>query len=73
MLSTQELKSRLLLYLEAEKKVLNKQSYSIGSRSLTLANLSEIRNAIKELTNEIAEQESGGGKRKAFRVVPRDF
>ena len=33
-------------WLEAEMQVTNAQSYTIGSRTLTKANLTEIRNAI---------------------------
>lgn len=40
---------RLRMYLEAEKTVLTGQSYTIGNRSLTRANLSEIRKAIDDL------------------------
>jgi hypothetical protein len=36
------------LYVEAEKAILTGQSYSIGNRSLTRANLTEIRNARSE-------------------------
>ena len=35
------------------------QSYKIGSRSLTRANLTELRKARKELQQEIAGDESG--------------
>ena len=34
-------------WLEAEMQVTNAQSYTIGSRTLTKANLTEIRNAIE--------------------------
>lgn len=40
---------RLAMYLEAEKAVLMGQSYTIGNRQLTRANLSEIRAAIDDL------------------------
>ena len=40
---------RLKMYLEAERVVLTGQSYTIGNRSLTRANLSEIRKAIDDL------------------------
>lgn len=40
---------RLCMYLEAEKAVLMGQSYTIGNRQLTRANLSEIRAAIDYL------------------------
>ena len=40
---------RLTLYLEAEEAVLAGQSYTLEERSLTRANLSEIRAAIEGL------------------------
>ena len=40
---------RLTLYLEAEEAVLAGQSYTLEGRSLTRANLSEIRTAIEGL------------------------
>ena len=40
---------RLARYLEAEKAVLMGQSYTIGNRTLTRANLTSIRNAIDDL------------------------
>ena len=43
------LNKRLAMYLEAEKRVMPGQSYTIGNRSLTRANLAEIRKAIDDL------------------------
>jgi len=40
---------RLKMYLEAEKAVLTGQSYTIGNRTLTRANLATIRAAIDSL------------------------
>lgn len=40
---------RLAQYLEAERAVLSGQSYTIGNRTLTRANLSTIRAAIDSL------------------------
>ena len=59
---------RLELYYEAERKVLRGQSYTIGNRQLTRANLAEIRAAIKELENEL-EQMAGRPRGFARRVV----
>jgi len=44
------------------------QSYTIGSRSLTRANLSELRKWKKELEDEIAALSGGSGRFK--RVIP---
>lgn len=69
-------KTRLDLYIKAETAILEgAQSYSIGSRNLTRANLSEIRKMISTLEDAIDELESelsGGSRRKCIRVIPRD-
>jgi hypothetical protein len=69
-------KERLNVYYEAELAILAGQSYTIGSRSLTRANLAEIRKQIKDLENLVAELESaaaGRGYRKSFKITPRDL
>lgn len=43
------LNRRLRQYVEAEERVLQGQSYTIGNRSLTRADLAEIRKAIDDL------------------------
>lgn len=68
------LKERLQQYYDAETEVLKSQSYSIGSRSLTRANLSEIRSEISKLEGQINALETRGTtKRFVARVIPRDF
>lgn len=72
----EEYKRRLQLYYEAEEAILGgAQSYSIGSRNLTRANLTEVRRTIDELINKIAIEEArakGKGKMKVLGGVPRD-
>jgi hypothetical protein len=46
------------------------QSYTIGSRSLTRANLAELRTWKKELEDEIAMLSGGSGRFR--RVIPVD-
>ena len=69
-------KSRLDLYYKAEAAILEgAQSYYIGSRHLTRADLAEIRKMISTLEDGIDELEAvlaGGGRRKCIRVIPRD-
>ena len=68
----QQQKSRLAQYILAEEKVLEgAQSYSIGNRTLTRADLEEIRNQIKLLTNDVMVL-SRGGNIRIQRVVYRD-
>lgn len=70
-------KARLELYIKAEAAILEgSQSYSIGSRHLTRADLAEIRKMISTLEDGIDELESelsGGSRRKCIRVIPRDI
>lgn len=66
------LEKRLNAYYDAEMAVLTGQSYQIGTRRLTRADLSEIRKAIDSLETELSNIENGG-KRKIFRVLPRDL
>ena len=55
-------------WLNAELEVTTHQSYTIGSRSLTKANLSEIRKEIEFWTNGVARL--AGEHRKARRQEP---
>ncbi len=69
----QKLQNRLELYYECEEQVLAGQSFTIGSRSLTRANLSEVTDMIKKLEDEIAAIDANGTtKRKVARIIPRD-
>lgn len=62
---------RLRQYWEAEQKVLGGQSYTIGNRTLTRANLAEIRAAIDDLISAGAtlEDTSPSQVRRSKRVV----
>ncbi len=69
-------KERLNLYYEAEKAILSGQAYSIGSRSLTRANLQSVQTQIRQLEVEVEElkiKETTGSVRKVYRVTPRDL
>jgi len=63
-------------WLEAELAVATGQSYTIGSRTLTRANLTEIRNAIDYWNKKAVALENAkkaGGRNRVRRVVPRDL
>lgn len=67
---------RLAEYYAAETAILAGQSYTMGSRSLTRANISWVQKQIKEFEDEIEElkaAEGGRGRRKSFRITPRDL
>lgn len=71
------LKNRLELYINCEISILSgAQSYKIGSRDLTRANLKEISDMIKYLEKEIAIEEAidaGKGRNRVIGIIPRDF
>lgn len=70
------LRERLDLYYKREEEMLNGgvQSYGIGTRNATRyqTDLTAIRNAIKEMEDEIAALENKS-QRRAVGVVPRDW
>lgn len=67
-------KEHLNAWLEADISVATGKSYKIGSRSLTRADVSEIKERIQYWSNEVSRLESGRKKGiRAFRIVPRDL
>lgn len=64
-------KSRLEKYYDAEEKILLGQSYSMGSRSLTRANLPHVQSMIQTLENQLEALETNGStNRKVKHIVP---
>lgn len=69
-----EARANLKMWLDAERAVATGQSYKIGTRSLTRANLSDIAARITYWRNELDKLERGGtGGIKVSRAVPRDI
>jgi hypothetical protein len=66
-----DLKERRALYTAAEARVLRGQSYQLGQRMLTRANLAEIASEIWRLNEEINSLENGAGV-FVQRIVPSD-
>ena len=69
-------RQHLNAWLEAELELTTHQSYKIGSRSLTKADLGEIRKQIEFWQNRVAQLENAekrGGRNRVVRVVPRDL
>lgn len=63
-------------WLEAELRVTTGQSYTIGSRTLTRANLTEIRNSIDYWNKKVVALENmqkRGSRNRIYRAVPRDL
>lgn len=70
----QDAQRHLDLWLEADAAVATGQSYKIGTRSLTRADVSEVAERIKFWRKEVSRLEGGrrGGAR-VLRAVPRDL
>lgn len=67
----ERVRRRLEKYQKAEEKILLGQSYSIGSRTLTKANLKDVQDMIKELEGQLeALERTGTTARKVGRFVP---
>jgi len=60
-------------YLEAEDCVLQGQAYSIGDRSLTRADLKEIREGLMKWEKICDRLANGSRGARVQRVVPRDL
>ncbi|MHC1683694.1 MAG: DUF6148 family protein [Clostridiaceae bacterium] len=71
------LKLRLDMYYKAEEAILNgAQSYQMGTKQLTRANLSHIKEMIEQLEREVAIEQSKTkrkGRNRVIGVIPRDF
>ena len=67
---------RLEMSLQPEQQIVEgAQSYAVGGRNLTRANLGEIRPANDDLYKRLAAAEAmekGGGANKVSGIVPRD-
>ncbi len=71
--SLEEAKRHLDMWLEAEAAIASGQSYKIGTRSLTRADLEAVAKRIDYWRHEVNRLERGGSGMRAFRVVPRDL
>lgn len=63
-------KKRLQIWLDAEEAVASGQSYQIGTRMLTRADLKQIREQIEYWAGKLAAAE--GGRNRTYHFVPRD-
>ena len=72
----EEARTRLKMWLDAEAAVATGQSYQLGSKRLDRANLYQIREEIHMWKKEVEDLEAIqriGGRRKVFRITPRDL
>ncbi len=65
-------KKRLILYYEAERAILSSQSYTIGTKILTRADLKKVQDMIDTLEKKIDLIERGG-KSPVKRIIPMDL
>lgn len=64
------------MWLEAEEEIALDQSYTIGSQSLTRADLGKVAQRLEYWRNRIAaleNMEKRKGRNRVYRVVPRDL
>lgn len=72
-ISIEEARANLKMWLDAEKAVATGQSYTIGGRSLTRANLRDITERIRYWRGEVVKLETGRRGARVMRAVPVDF
>ncbi len=68
-------KQKLETWLAAEESIATGQSYQIGTRMLTRANLKEVREEMEYWAGKLAEveaEEKHNGRNSVYRVVQRD-
>lgn len=72
-LSLAEAQALRAAYLAAIQAIATGQSYTIGTRTLTRANLAEVKKSFAEYDQLVSSLSAGGsGGIPAFRVMPRD-
>lgn len=66
--------SQLDAWLEAERKVTHGQSYQIGNRMLTYADVTQIGKRIEYWSNKAEElSRKKAGRNRMYHFVPRDL
>ena len=64
------------IWLEAERAIATGQSYQIGTRMLTRADLKAVREELEYWAGRLAEaeaEEQTGGRNRVYHFVPRDM
>jgi hypothetical protein len=75
-ISLEDAKKRYNMWLDAEATVASGQAYTVGGRSLTRANLYQIRQQLRYWENKVNECQmvrKKGSRRRVTRVIPRDY
>lgn len=66
---------KLKTWLDAEEAIATGQSYQIGNRTLTRADLKQVREQMEYWAGKLAQaeaEEKNGGRNRAYRAVIRD-
>lgn len=66
----EKVEAALNQYYEAEIAILSAQQYSLGSRSLTRANLATVQKSIVDLENLLARLQAEYNGQSRMRIVP---
>lgn len=69
-------KEKLKIWLAAEEELAINQSYTIGGKTFTRADLAEVAQRIEYWNNKVISLENTkkkGGRNRVYRVVPRDL
>jgi len=66
-------KEQLMIWYQAMEAVASGQEYKIGTRSLSMPHLKEIRTQIKYWEDKITELQRGKRSRRTFNIVPVDI
>lgn len=75
MITLERAKTHLEAWLDAELAISTAQAYSMGSRTLTRANLPEVRKQIDYWRNQVSQlemQQSGKRMRRTKQFIPID-
>ncbi len=76
MITLERAREHLDAWLKAEIEVSTSQSYKIGTRSLTRADLGEIRKQVEfwdKKVKELSRKKGKKGRNRVYRAVPRDL
>lgn len=69
-------REKLKIWLAAEEELAINQSYTIGGKTFTRADLAEVAQRIEYWNNKVISLENSkkkGGRNRVYRVVPRDL
>ena len=72
-LTLKEAQAKYREYLEAERKILQAQSYKSEGDELERASLKEVREGMKFWEGKCNELARGGNKITNLRIIPRDI